>query len=126
MAPGSLLKPIEWVGSALEDLRRCTERVQVVIGYALHLAQLGEYAPAAKRLTGPLGGMVEIVADDDGTTYRAVYTVKLRGVVYVLHVFQKKSTQGIATPRRALALITERYRWARTHYAAHYGSRERR
>lgn len=65
-------------------------------------------------------------SDFDGDTYRAVYTVKLRGAVYVLHVFQKKSTRGIATPRREIALIKERYRWARVHHAAHYGAQEER
>ena len=50
---------------------------------------------------------------------RAVYTVKLAGAVYVLHVFQKKSTRGISTPRREIELIKERYRWARAHHAAH-------
>ena len=68
--------------------------------------------------------MIEIVDDFDGNTYRAVYTVKLRGVIYVLHVFQKKSTRGIATPQREIALIRERYARARTHHTTHYGTRE--
>ena len=49
-----------------------------------------------------------------------MYTVKPAGAVYVLHVFQKKSTRSIATPRREIELIKERYRWARAHHAAHY------
>lgn len=97
--------------------------MQDVVGYALHLAQLGEHALSAKRLRGSLGGMVEIVDDFDGNTYRAVYTVKLAGVVYVLHVFQKKSTRGIATPQREIALVRERYARAKAHHAAHYGGR---
>lgn len=124
MAPAPLLKPVEWMGSTLEDLRGCPEPVQDVVGYALHLAQLGEHAPAAKRLRGALGGVIEIVDDFDGNTYRAVYTVKLRGVIYVLHVFQKKSTRGIATPHREIALIRERYARARTHHATYYGTQE--
>jgi phage-related protein len=112
-----LLKRVEWMGSTLEDLRRCPAPVQDAIGYALYLAQLGGSLPAAKRLKGVLGGMVEIVDDFDGDTYRAVYTVKLRSVVYVLHVFKKKSTRGIATPRREIDLIVERYRRARAHHA---------
>ena len=120
-------QPIEWVGSALEDLRRCPDEVRDAIGYALYVAQLGGYAPVAKRLVGGLSGMIEIVADDEeGNTYRAVYTAKLRGVIYVLHVFQKKSTRGISTPRRAVELIAERYRRARVHYTVNYGSRENR
>ena len=65
-----------------------------------------------------------IVEDFDGNTYRAVYTLKLRGAIYVLHVFQKKSTRGIATPRREIELIKARYARAREHHAAHYGAQE--
>ncbi|MGH7717414.1 MAG: type II toxin-antitoxin system RelE/ParE family toxin [Gemmatimonadaceae bacterium] len=118
------LKPVEWMGSTLKELRRFPEHVQDVVGYALHLAQLGEHPPEAKCLRGELAGLIEIVDDFDGDTYRAVYTVKLRGAIYVLHVFRKKSTRGIATPRREIVLIKERYRWARAHHAAHYGSEE--
>lgn len=100
--------------------------MQDEVGYALYLAQRGEHPPQAKRLKGELGGLIEIVEDFDGNTYRAVYTVKLRGAVYVLHVFQKKSTRGIATPRREIELIKERYARAREHHAAHYGSKEER
>lgn len=64
---------------------------------------------------------MELIEDFDGNTYRAVYTVKLRGMVYVLHVFQKKSTRGIATPKREIALIQERWRRAKAHYAEYYG-----
>jgi phage-related protein len=63
-----------------------------------------------------------VVDDFDGDTYRAVYTVKLAGVVYVLHVFQKKSTRGSATPKRELAVIRERLHRARIHYVTHYAA----
>lgn len=122
MTAPSPVKPLEWVGSALNDIRRLPAPVQDVVGYALHVAQLGEHPPEAKRLKGELFGIIEIVADFDRGSYRAVYSVKLAGVVYVLHVFQKKSTRGIATPRREIELIKERYRWARAHHAMHYGS----
>ncbi len=118
------LKPLEWMGSALADLRRCPAPVQDVVGYALHVAQLGDHPPEAKRLRGELAGILEIVDDFDRGTYRAVYTVKLAGAVYVLHVFQKKSTRGIATPRREIDLIKERYRWARAHHAANYATHD--
>lgn len=100
--------------------------MQDEIGYALYGAQRGEQPRQAKRLKGELGGIIELVDDFDGNTYRAVYTVKLSGVVYVLHAFQKKSTHGIATPRREIQLIKERYARAREHHAAHYGSKETR
>ena len=118
------LKPVEWMGSALDDLRECPEAVQDEVGYAIHLAQLGEHPPGAKRLRGELAGVIELVVDYDRDTYRAVYTVKLQGVVYVLHVFQKKSKRGIATPRHDIALIKDRYRWARAHYAEHYAAEQ--
>lgn len=97
----TFLKPVEWVGSSLKDLKEFSEDVQQVMGYALYLAQCGEKHPLAKPLKGFKGaGVLEVIEDFNGDTYRAVYTVKLAGVVYVLHVFQKKSKQGIATPKQ--------------------------
>jgi phage-related protein len=119
--PDRLLKPVEWVGTALEELRACPEAVQDAVGYALYLAQCGEQHPAAKRLRGELRGLVEIVDDWGGNTYRAVYTASLAGVIYVLHVFRKKATRGIATPRHVIEGIKGRLRQARTHHARHYG-----
>src|SRR5437899_6497943 len=110
------LKPAYWVGSSLKDLRACPEEVQDVVGYALFLAQEGKQQhPAAKPLKGALHGLVEVVADHASGTYRAVYTAKLANAVYVLHVFQKKATRGIATPRHELDLIKARFRWAERH-----------
>lgn len=118
------LRPVEWIGSAVNDLRGFPEAVQDEIRYALYVAQRGDHPGQAKRLKGELSGLIEIIEDFDGSTYRAVYTVKLQGAVYVLHSFQKKSTRGIATPRREIELIKKRYVRARAHHAAHYGSRE--
>jgi phage-related protein len=61
-------------------------------------------------------GVVEIVDDCDGDTYRAVYTVKFAGVVYVLHAFQKKAKSGIATPKADINSIVTRLRVAERHY----------
>lgn len=91
-------------------------------GYALHEAQRGKHHPSANPHKGDLRGRIELVDDFDGDTYRAIYTVKLAGVVYVLHVFQKKATHRIATPQREIALIKERWQRAKRHYAAQYGS----
>jgi len=109
------LKPVLWVGSSLDDLRACPEDVQDVVGYALFLAQEGGQHPAAKRLKGDLRGLVEVVEDHQSGTYRAVYTARLANAIYVLHVFQKKATRGIATPRHELDLIKARLRWAERH-----------
>ena len=114
------LKPVEWIGAALDELRACPEAVQDVVGYALFLAQSGEHHPGAKRLKGDLHGLIEIVDDWDGNTYRAVYTTRLAGVIYVLHAFQKKAVKGIATPRHVVQVLKDRYRRAQAHHAEHY------
>ncbi len=115
------LKPVEWVGSSLEDLKKFPSEVQQVMGYALYLAQCGDKHPGAKPLKGFKGaGVLEVIDNFDGDTYRGVYTVKLQGVVYVLHTFQKKSKQGIATPKQELELIEARLKRAREHYSQHY------
>lgn len=121
---GQPVKPVEWVGTALDDLRSCPEDVRDVVGYALFLAQQGAQHPRAKRLHGDLAGLMEIVDDFEGSTYRAVYTVRLTGAVYVLNVFKKKATRGSATPRWEIALIKQRLRLARTHHATHYAMKE--
>jgi len=107
------MKPLVWVGSSLEDVRRFPEAVKRTMGYALYLAQAGGKHPDAKPLTGFGGaGVLEVAEDFSGDTYRAVYTVRLAGAVYVLHAFQKKSRRGIATPRQDLDLIRARLRRA--------------
>jgi len=98
--------------------------VRDVVGYALFLAQQGAQHPRAKRLHGDLAGLMEIVDDFEGSTYRAVYAARLPGAVYVLNVFKKKATRGSATPRREIALIKQRLKWTRTHHAVHYGTKE--
>ena len=123
--PSPPLKPVEWVGSSLDDLRRCPEEVQDSIGYALHVVQQGYQPRTAKWLRGELAGLQEIVDDFDRRTYRAVYAVKLAGVVYVLHVFQKKSTHGIRTPRREVEVILTRLAEARASHAANYRGEEK-
>ncbi|MEO7086491.1 MAG: type II toxin-antitoxin system RelE/ParE family toxin [Gemmatimonadaceae bacterium] len=118
------LTQVEWISSARGDLRAFPDAVQDEIGYALYVVQCGEHPLQAKRLKGELGGLIELVEDFDGNTYRAVYTLKLRGAIYVLHAFQKKSTRGIATPRREIELIKARYARAREHHAAYYEPQE--
>lgn len=110
-------KPVRWVGSSKEDLSAFPEDVRRRVGGALWDAQLGLKAPYAKPLKGYVGaGVLEIVDDFDGDTYRAVYSVRFAGVVYVLHAFQKKSKRGIATPKSELALIERRLKRAREDY----------
>lgn len=87
-----------------------------VFGYALHLAQQGGKHAQAKPLKGfGSAGVLEVVEDDDGNTYRAVYTVRFSSAIYVLHCFQKKSHKGIATPKRDLDLVHDRLKLAQQH-----------
>jgi phage-related protein len=103
------LKPIRWIGTSLRDLRSFPRAVRVDIGHALFTAQEGKTDPAAKPLKGFGGASVlEIVASHYGNAWRAVYTVRFQDAIYVLHVFQKKSTKGIATPTREIDLIKQR------------------
>jgi len=104
-----LERPVIWVGSSRKDLREFPRQVRGEIGQALYAAQQGESDPAAKPLKG-FGGrsVVEIIANHDGNTWRAVYTVRFAEAVYVLHAFQKKSKKGIATPKKELDLVHRR------------------
>ena len=111
------LKPVEWIGSSCNDLRSFPGEVREIIGEALYRAQQGAEHPVAKALKGFGGrGVLEVVDDFRGDTYRAVYTVRFAMVIYVLHVFQKKSKKGIATPRHEIGLIRARLRRAEEHY----------
>ena len=126
MSTKSHPKPVVWIGSSLDDLRKFPEQVCGAVGYALYLAQIGSKHPSAKPLKGFEGaGVLEIVEDDDGDTYRAVYTVKLAGALYVLHAFQKKSKQGIATPQQDIELIKQRLLRAQDHYAEYFRKSKR-
>ncbi len=107
------LKKVIWVGSSRRDLRSFPEPVQDHIGYALYVAQSGGKHRDAKALSGFGGaGVVEVVSDYRGDTFRAVYTVRFARSVFVLHAFQKKSKTGRETPQRDLDLIRQRLREA--------------
>jgi phage-related protein len=89
------------------------ELVKDTFGFALHLAQEGKRHSQAKVLKGfKSAGVLEVVEDLDGNTYRAVYTVRFANAVYVLHCFQKKSVSGIATPKPDMDLIRARLKAA--------------
>lgn len=103
------IRSLRWVGSAKKDLRDMPEGVQDTFGYALHLAQVGGRHSQAKPMKGFGGaGVLEVVEDCRGDTYRAVYTIRYPLTVYVVHCFQKKSTCGIATPKPDIELIERR------------------
>jgi phage-related protein len=103
-------------GEQQKDLQSLPEDVQDVFGYALHLAQDGGKHPQAKPLKGFGGaGVLEVVEDYCTDTYRAVYTLKFRQAVYVLHAFQKKSSSGMQTPKSDIEKIRERLKAAEAH-----------
>lgn len=113
--PAVTNKPLVWVGRARDELVALPAPVCRAIGFALRFAQAGIKSDNVKPLRGFKGaGVLEVVVDFDGDTYRAVYTVMLTGVVYVLHCFQKKSTKGIATQKSTIDLVHQRLRAAET------------
>jgi phage-related protein len=97
------------------------------MGFAINDAQNGDEHPRAKALKG-FGGraVLEVVDDEDGDTYRAVYTVRFAGVIYVLHAFQKKSKKGIQTPKREIEIVRIRLKTAEAHYQENYGKGAKR
>ena len=110
-------KELVWVGSSRKELRGFPPAVRRAFGVALFAAQLGEMPPEAKPLRGFGGASVlELIEDYDRSTYRAVYTVRFATKIYVLHVFQKKSKRGIATPKHEIDLIHERLKTAERLY----------
>ena len=119
-------KPLHFVGDSDRNLRGFPKEVREVMGQALWAAQLGKKHPDAKPLKGFTGaGVLEIVSDYDTNTYRGVYTVKLAGIVYVLHTFQKKSKRGIQTTKQDIGLIRQRLRAAEQHYREQYAPRKK-
>jgi phage-related protein len=109
-------KPLHWIASSRRDLRAFPEEVKDVMGFALYQAQVGSKHESAKVLKGFQGaGVLEIVDDHDGDTYRGVYTVKFEGVVYVLDAFQKKAKKGAKTPQQDIEHTKNRLKAAERH-----------
>jgi phage-related protein len=110
-------RELVWIGSSRRDMRALPLSVRRIFGYALHAAQCGEKPPEAKPLKGfGDAGVLELIEDHRGATYRAVYTVRFIRKVFVLHVFQKKSKRGISTPKQELDLIRDRLKLAEKHF----------
>jgi phage-related protein len=105
-------KPLIWMGDSLEKIKGFPPAIKDEIGFALYQAQIGGKHVNAKPLKGLGPGILEIVSDFRGDTFRAVYIVRLANRIYVLHVFQKKSRSGIATPKSEIELIKQRLKRA--------------
>lgn len=112
------LKPVIWIGNARREVSSFPEDVKDAVGYALYIVQQGGKHSDAKSLRGFGGaGVLEIVEDHAGDTYRAVYTVQFAERIYVLHAFQKKSRVGIRTPKAEIDLIRARLKRAEEEHA---------
>jgi phage-related protein len=106
-------KPLAWIGTSKEDLLSLPRKVIREIGYSLYLAQRGYMHINAKPLSGFGGrGVLEVVEDDSSGTYRAIYTVKFKEALYVLHAFQKKSKKGKETPKEEMEIVIKRLKLA--------------
>ena len=116
-----MLKPVEWVGSSKEDLKKFPAAVQDQVGFALYQAQVGLKHRTAKPLKGLGASVLEVISRQDGDTYRTVYTVRFKAAIYVLHAFQKKAKRGIATPKQDIDLVKHRLKAAEQHYTDTYG-----
>lgn len=118
-------RPLDWVGSSKRDFLSFPEPVKSDIGNAIGLAQFGGKHPSAKPWKGQGVGVFEVVGDHDGDTYRAIYTVRFKEVVYVLHAFQKKSPKGVRTARADIDLVERRLKVAQQDHEARYGKPRR-
>jgi len=114
-------KPLYWIGSSLKDITQFPSEVQRSVGFALSAAQYGGKHPSAKPWKGEGPGILEVVKNHDGDTYRALYTVRFTSAVYVLHAFQKKSPHGIVTRQSDVVLVKERLKLAQRDYEERYG-----
>jgi phage-related protein len=112
-------KRLVWIAASRDEMRAMPPVIRRTFGLALFAVQCGETPPIAKPLKGFGGaGVLELVEDDRGGTYRAVYTVRYATAVYVLHVFQKKSKQGRETPHQVITLIKTRLKQAEAVHTA--------
>ena len=126
MPAGASRRPVHFIASSGKDLKALPVPVRGTFGRLLLDAQYGETPRGAKALKGFGGaGVLELIEDYETNTYRAVYTVRFTEAVYVLHVFQKKSKTGVATPRQELELVKRRYELARQHHEQHYLAAEK-
>ena len=104
-----VLRPLVWVGNSKRNIQAFPKGAQKIIGDELQLIQFGGMPKDAKPFKGIASGVIEIAVRHEGDAYRTVVAVQLGERIYVLHAFQKKSKKGIATPRRDVELIKQRY-----------------
>jgi phage-related protein len=120
------LRSLLWVASSKRDYKVFPAEVQDGFGFELFLVQAGQYPPSAKPLKGLGTGVLELVENFDGDTYRAVYAVRFKDAVYVLHAFKKKSKRGAQTPKPEIDLIRRRLAAAADDHARRFGKEGKR
>jgi phage-related protein len=101
-------RPISWVNAALKEFGQFPEEAQGICLTALTIAAEGGKADIAKPLKGLGSGVFEIALPYRRNAFRVVYAVQLADELWVIHAFQKKSTQGIRTPQHEIELVKER------------------
>jgi len=119
------LKHVIWIGSTKKDLKSFAKKVRETFGEALMYAQCGEKHHKTKVFKHQGGsGVLEVVEETSGGTFRMVYTVKFTEAIIVLHVFQKKSKTGIETSQQDKDLIKSRLKLAKLVYEEWLKTRE--
>jgi phage-related protein len=118
-------RPLLWLASSRKDYGEFPLAVQEQFGFELFIAQSGLHPPSAKPLKGLGNGVVELIEDHDGDTFRAIYTVRFETAVYVLHCFKKKSKSGIKTPQNEIELVKSRLKAAAEHFASQSKPRDK-
>ena len=101
-------RPISWVSAARKEFESFPEGAQAICLAALTIAADGGKADIAKPLKGLASGVMEIALPYRGNAFRVVYAVQIGAELWVVHAFQKKSTQGIKTPKHEIDLISAR------------------
>lgn len=124
-APESV-RPLFWVASSKRDYKVFPGAVQEGFGFELFLVQIGQHPPSAKPLKGLGSGVLELIENFDGDTYRAVYAVRFKDAVYILHAFKKKSKRGSQTPKSDIDLIKRRLMAAAEDHGSRFGKESKR
>jgi phage-related protein len=101
-------RPVSWIRAALKEFENFPEGAHSICMTALTIAAEGSKADIAKPMHGMGSGVFEIALPFKGDGFRVVYAVQLADEIWVVHAFQKKSTQGIKTPKREIDLIKDR------------------
>jgi phage-related protein len=108
MAETRKTRPVSWIKAALRDFERFPEGAKSILLGALTIAAEGGKADIAKPMHGFGSGVLEIALAYHGDAFRVVYAVQLADEIWVIHAFQKKSKQGITTPKHEIDEVKDR------------------